>query len=59
MSIVPSVVLNPEDGQWMEMLQELRDKSMKNKCYYVIIKQDDIGNKIIDLELDRGYIKYF
>ena len=59
MSIVPSVLLNPEDSQWEEMLQEIGDKSMKNKCYYVILKQDDNANKIIDLELDRGYIKFF
>ena len=59
MSIVPSVLLNPEDSQWEEMLHEIGDKSMKNKCYYVILKQDDNANKIIDLELDRGNIKYF
>ena len=59
MSIVPSVLLNPEDSQWEEMLQEIGDKSMKNKCYYVILKQDDNANKIIDLELDRGNIKFF
>ena len=57
MSIVPSVLLNPEEGQWMEMLQEVGGKSMKNKCYYIIIKQDDNTNKII--ELDRGNVKYF
>ena len=56
MSIVPSVLLNPEDSQWEEMLHEIGDKSMKNKCYYVILKQDDNANKII--ELDRGNVNY-
>ena len=58
MSIVPSVVLNPEDGQWEEMLEEVGDKLMKNKCYYIIIKQDDNANTIVDLELERGNVKY-
>ena len=57
MSIVPFVQLNPEDSQWEEMLREVGEKSMKNKCYYIIIKQDDNASKII--ELDRGNVKYF
>ena len=57
MSLVPSVLLNPEDGQWEEIWEDVGDKLMKNKCYYIIIKQDDNTNKII--ELDRGNVKYF
>ena len=53
MSIVPSVLLNPEDEQWKEMLEDIGSKTMKNKCYYIIINV----NKII--ELDRGNVKYF
>ena len=56
-SIVPSVLLNPEDSQWMEMLEEVRDKTMKNKCYYTIFNDDNV-NKMEDLELDRGNVKY-
>ena len=56
-SVVPSVLLNPEDSQWREVLEEVGGKTMKNKCYYIIIKQDDNANKII--ELDRGNVKYF
>ena len=44
MSIVPSVLLNPEDSQWEEMLKEVL---MKNKCYYIIIN------------VHQGNVKYF
>ena len=56
MSIVPSVLLNLEDGQGMEMLQKVGDKAMKNKCYYLIIKHDDNANKITDLRGNRCYL---
>ena len=48
MSIVPSVLLNPEDSQWGEMLQEIGDMrksmSMRNKCYYIVLKNYDNVN---------------
>ena len=53
MSIVPSVLLNPEDGQWEEIWEDVGDKLMKNKCYYIIIKED--VNLVV---LDRGNVKF-
>ena len=48
MSLVPSVLLNPEDSQWIEMLQEIGEKSMRNKCYYIVLKNyDDVNNMTI------------
>ena len=59
MSIVPFVLLNPEDSEWREVLEEVGGKTMRSKCYYVIIKEDVNANPIEDLELERGNVKYF
>ena len=45
-SLVPFVLLNPEDSHWIEMLQEIGDKSMRNKCYYIVLKNYDNVNKM-------------
>jgi len=42
-SIVPSVLVNQawlqEDSRWIKMLREVGDKTMRNKCYYIIMRQ--------------------
>ena len=58
-SIVPSVLLNPEDSQRIKMLLEVVGKTMNNKCYYIIIKEDDNVNNNMDPDLGRGNVKYF
>ena len=56
-SIVPIVALNPQDSQWMEMLEEVGGKTMRNKCYYIIMKQNVNDNKIT--LWDRGNLSDF
>ena len=56
MTIVPTVALNPEDSQWMRMLEEVGVKTMRNKCYYIVMKQNGNGNKIT--KLDAGIVQH-
>ena len=53
MSLVPSVLLNPEDSQWIEMMQKVGSISMRNKCYYIIIEDHDNVNKLTVSNLGR------
>ena len=46
------MVLNPEDSQWIEILEEV-GRSIKNKCYYLIIGDKEVNVTV----LDRGKVK--
>ena len=59
MSIVPSVLLNPEDSQWIEMLQEIGDKSMRNKCYYIVLKKYDNVDNMTIWKRGNGFFIYY